>query len=90
MASLGRVIWTIVLAITVVSGIALAMEDDNFRYDLNEEDKFPSTNFVPVKVKISNSIYDHLMTHIDDQLLAENVTVTLNDYFPEGKLLEIF
>ncbi|XP_037047707.1 uncharacterized protein LOC119082310 [Bradysia coprophila] len=82
MGGLGQVIWTVV-AITLSVGRVPAMEDDSFIFTATENDKFPTTNFVPTKLRISDAVYDRLMVHLGDQLSAEDVDIPLNDYFPK-------
>ncbi|KAG4066716.1 hypothetical protein HA402_007352 [Bradysia odoriphaga] len=84
MGSLGKVIWTVVVTITVSVGrVPAMMEDDNFVFTATENDKFPQTNFVPTKLRMSDAVYDRLLVHLGDQLSAENVDIPLNDYFPK-------
>lgn len=88
MFNLCQTMWTVVVIITVAIGRIPAFEDNNFKSV--EEDSFPSTNFVPEKLKISDSIYDHLLVHLGDDLSAENDNITdFTDYFPKGMGLRV-
>lgn len=84
MANLCRIIWTLVVTIALSAIQIPAMEDDNFIFTEPENDKFPSTSFVPLKLRMSDSIYDRLLVHLGDQLSEEGVDVSVNDLFPKG------
>lgn len=70
---------------TVSVGRILAVDDDdNFIFTAPDEDRFPSLNFVPARLRLSDAVYDRLMVHLGDQLLAEDVETPIDDYFPKG------
>lgn len=84
MANLCQILWTVVLTVTVSFGRIPAMEEDNFILTAPENDQIPSTNFVPLKLRMSDAVYDRLLGHLSDQLSAEDVDIPIKDFFPKG------
>lgn len=82
MANLCQILWTVVLTVSI--GRIPAMEEDNFILTAPENDQFPSTNFVPLKLRMSDAVYDRLLGHLSDQLSAEDVDIPIKDFFPKG------
>lgn len=82
MANLCQIIWTVVVTIAVSVGRIPALEDNNFRFTLPEDDKFRSASLIPAKIRMSDAVYDRLLVHLSDQLSAEGVDIPINDYFP--------
>lgn len=87
MYKLGQFILTIALTITITNGDGRnpVLEDNNFRFALPEEDKFPSTNIVPSNLKVAEEVYSNLLADLAEQLAVEDVHLKANGYFPKGK-----
>lgn len=85
MANLSQVLWTVVVTITISVGRIPALEEDNFIFTVPEDERFPSTNFVPARLRIPDAVYDRLLAHLGDQLSAEDVDTSVNDLFPKGR-----
>lgn len=89
MTNLCQVILTVALTITITNGVLVIKPrkgaEEN-RFALPEKEKFPSTNFIPSNLKISEEVYDNLLNHLADQLSEENVNIKANGLFPKGKI----
>lgn len=85
MVNLCQVVWTVIGTVIVAVGPIPALEDNNFRFVSPEKDQFPSTNFVPEKLKISSAVYEHLLVHLNEALTEENINSAVGDYFPKRK-----